>query len=143
MNVLLSIKPEFAEKILDQEKRYEFRKTRFQDPSRIETIYLYASSPVQEIVGSFSLDEVIEGPPEQLWQDFGAVSGIDDRSRFMDYFGDADTGYAIEVDSTSRFERSIDPRQHIDDFRPPVSFQYLRDEHDFLIDYSPPRSGSD
>jgi type I restriction enzyme S subunit len=143
MNVLLSIKPEFAEKILDQEKRYEFRKTRFRDPSRIETIYLYASSPVQEIVGSFSLGEVIEGTPEQLWRDFGSVSGIDDRSRFMNYFGDTETGYAIEVGSTSRFTRSIDPHKYMNDFRPPVSFQYLRDEHDFLLTHTPPTSGSD
>ena len=143
MDVLLSIKPEFAEKILGREKQYEFRKTRFRDPSCIETIYLYASSPVQEIVGSFTPNGMIEGPPSKLWRDYGTDSGINQRSRFMDYFANAETGYAIEVADVRRFTQPIDPQQYVDDFHPPVSFQYLRDEHDFLLASNPTTSGSD
>jgi len=142
MDVLLSIKPEFAEKILGHEKRYEFRKTSFRDPSIIETIYMYASSPVQEIVGSFSLSSVSEGTPAELWREFGSDSGIDQRSRFMDYFANTDTGYAFEVTDVQRFTEPVDPKQHIKDFRPPVSFQYLRGEYDSLIGAGP-NSGND
>jgi type I restriction enzyme S subunit len=142
MDVLLSIKPEFAEKILGHEKRYEFRKTPFRDPSIIETVYMYASSPVQEIVGSFSLNSVSEGTPAELWREFGSDSGIDQRSRFMDYFAGTDTGYAFEVADVHRFTEPVDPQQRVDDFRPPVSFQYLRGEYDSLI-ATEPTSGSD
>lgn len=142
MDVLLSIKPEFAEKILGHEKRYEFRKTPFRDPSAIGTIYMYASSPVQEIVGSFSLNGVSEGTPAELWREFGSNSGMDQRSRFMDYFANTDTGYAFEVADVQRFTEPIDPQQRIDDFRPPISFQYLRGEYDSLITPDP-KSASD
>lgn len=143
MNVLLSIKPEFAEKILSQEKQYEFRKTRFRDPPRIETIYMYATSPVQRIVGAFTLENIVEGSPTELWRNYGSASGIDERSRFMDYFVNTDTGYAIEVEDSHRFTQPIDPHQHIDEFHPPVSFQYLQNELIFLKEQFPPRSGSD
>ena len=48
MRVLLSIKPEFAEKILNGAKRYEFRKQAFAQP--VEAVVLYATKPVGKIV---------------------------------------------------------------------------------------------
>lgn len=143
MDVLLSIKPEFAEKILGEEKLYEFRKTRFSDPSIVDTIFMYASSPVQEIVGSFSMNGIAEGSPSELWLDYGPDSGIENRDRFMDYFDDAKTGYAIEVSDVHRFSSPINPQEQVDDFRPPVSFQYIRDEHEALLTSQTTTSGSD
>ena len=49
MNAILSVKPEYATKILTGEKLYEYRKTVFCRP--IEKVYIYASSPVCMIVG--------------------------------------------------------------------------------------------
>jgi type I restriction enzyme S subunit len=130
MNVLLSIKPEFAEKILSGGKRYEFRKTVFSDPEDVDTIFLYASSPVQRIVGAFTIDEVISDSPASLWRKYGHDSGISDRSRFMNYFEGAEEGYAIGVDHVHEFEHPINPAQRIDDFSPPVSFYYLQEDSD-------------
>jgi type I restriction enzyme S subunit len=140
MNVLLSVKPEFAEKILTGEKRYEFRKTTFRDPDNVDTVFLYASSPEQEIVGSFSFDDITQADPEELWDRYGAESGIEQKSRFMDYFKGTTTGYAIAVDETMRFASPIDPYRRFDGFRPPVSFQYF-DPHRLLDDA--PQSASD
>src|SRR6056297_2366742 len=123
MNALLSIKPEFADKILSGEKRYEFRKTRFSSPSEVDSVYLYASSPAQQLVGSFTFNEIIEGHPTELWREFGEESGIENQSRFMDYFSGRSTGYAIEIDEVTALESPIDPRQEVANFRPPVSFQ--------------------
>ncbi|GGN25365.1 hypothetical protein [Halarchaeum nitratireducens] len=143
MDVLLSIKPEFAEKILGEEKRYEFRKTRFSDPSTVDTVFMYASAPVQKIVGSFTLNGIAEGTPAELWRDYGPDSGITDRSRFMDYFEGAETGYAIEVSDVHRLSNPIDPQEQVKNFRPPVSFQYIRDEHQDLFTGQAAESGSD
>jgi type I restriction enzyme S subunit len=134
MNVLLSIKPEFAEKILSGKKRYEFRKQRFSDPSAIDTIILYASSPVQKIVGMFSISDIIPERPRILWNRFRDESGIDSYERFAEYFDDTDTGYAIEIDDVVRFDEPIDPWRHVDDFRPPVSFQYVDGELEFVLE---------
>lgn len=133
MNVLLSIKPEFAEKILRGKKKYEFRKTAFRDDSLVDTVILYASAPSQQIVGMFTIDEVFETNPENLWERFGSESGIDDKERFMQYFKEHEQGYAFEISDPHRLSPPVDPRQHFENFRPPVSFQYANGEFDFLV----------
>lgn len=125
MNVLLSIKPEFAEKILSGEKTYEFRRTTFRDADAVDTVYLYASSPVQRIVGAFTIGQVIEAPPEDLWQRFGDKSGIASEDRFMRYYEGTKKGYAYEVEQTYTLRDNIDPKVTFDEFVPPTSFYYL------------------
>lgn len=125
MNALLAIKPEFAEKILAGEKQYEFRRTAFRDSAQIEFIYLYASTPIKRIVGLFTSERIIEAPPGDLWELFSEDSGINSYDRFMSYFEGVDTGYAIEVDRTYRFDSSIDPNEIFEEFSPPMSFNYL------------------
>jgi type I restriction enzyme S subunit len=134
MNVLLSIKPEFAEKILAGTKRYEFRRTPFREPSLIDTIVLYATAPVQRIVGKFNPAGVVADAPENLWERFRDESGIESYERFTNYFAGAETGYAIKIEQTVQFDDQIDPWRHVDDFRPPVSFQYVDGELEFVLD---------
>lgn len=43
MKVLLSIKPEFAEKIFSGEKKFEFRRSIFKDKT-VKTVLVYASA---------------------------------------------------------------------------------------------------
>ena len=52
MKVLLSIKPEFVEKIFSGEKRFEYRKSIFKQQN-IDTIVIYSTMPVGMIVGEF------------------------------------------------------------------------------------------
>lgn len=133
MNALLSIKPEFGEKILKGEKEYEFRRRVFSNPSSVERVIMYASSPVQRIIGFFSFSNIIEGSPEELWRQYRASSGITDRQRFMNYFSPRQTGFAIEIDEVVALQKSIDPNNHLEEFRPPVSFKYVNGEFDFIF----------
>jgi type I restriction enzyme S subunit len=135
MNVLLSIKPEFAEKILSGGKQYEFRKTLFSEPEEVDTIFLYASSPVQRVVGAFTIADVISDDPANLWQKYGHSSGIADRSRFMSYFDGSEEGYAIEVGHVHEFDKPINPSKVVDDFSPPVSFYYMQEDSE--LDMTP------
>ena len=57
--VLLSIKPEYVDAIFAGSKHYEFRRRIFANRD-IERIIVYASSPVQRVVGEFEIDEIIE-----------------------------------------------------------------------------------
>ncbi len=66
MDVLLSIKPKFAEAIIDGRKRYEFRKIKFANKD-INRVYIYATSPVKKIIGVFKLSSIIEDSPHALW----------------------------------------------------------------------------
>ena len=57
MNVILSIKPEFVEKIFSGEKQYEYRKVLFKQ--KVDTVYIYASRPISKIVGEFKIEKIL------------------------------------------------------------------------------------
>ena len=65
MNVILSIKPEFVEKIFSGEKQYEYRKILFKQ--KVDTVYIYASRPISKIVGEFKIDEILCDTPENIF----------------------------------------------------------------------------
>ena len=57
MKVLLSIKPEFVEKIFAGTKKYEFRKSLFKK-SGVKYVVIYASAPIKRVVGEFEIDDI-------------------------------------------------------------------------------------
>ena len=59
MNVLLSIKPEFAFKIFDGTKKYEFRKSIFKKPG-VKKVIVYASSPTGKFEDFKALGAILE-----------------------------------------------------------------------------------
>ncbi len=122
MTVLLSIKPEFAEKILSGEKRFEFR--RVMPKRRVERVVLYSSSPIQRIVGEFRVLRVHTASPEALWRRTSASAGIR-KAYFSAYFSDRPAAHAFEITEPRRYEHPIDPRVFFAAFRPPQSFMYL------------------
>ena len=67
MNVILSIKPEFVEKIFSGEKQYEYRKILFKQ--KVDTVYIYASHPISKIVGEFKIDEILCDTPGNIWKE--------------------------------------------------------------------------
>jgi predicted transcriptional regulator len=121
MNVLLSIKPKYANQILNGNKRYEFRKSVFNNRD-LEMVYIYSSSPIKRIVGAFAIRSIIEKHPVQLWNECKDFSGINEED-FFDYFRGKDKGFAIEIGDVEVFD-PIDPREHLPDFVPPQSFCY-------------------
>jgi len=58
MTVLLSIKPEFADKIFDGTKKYEFRRRIFKKEG-VKKVIVYVTSPVQKIIGEFLIESII------------------------------------------------------------------------------------
>lgn len=142
MNVLLSIKPEFAEKILSGQKEYEFRKTPIKQADAVDEVILYASSPVQRIVGTFKISQIVSSSPKELWERYGGKSGIDDRQRFMEYYHGKQEGYAIEIKNPQRLLTRIDPTKYIDEFTPPVSFQYVSEEFASSVKLDPAKTAA-
>jgi predicted transcriptional regulator len=132
MNVLLSIRPEYAEAIFSGKKRYEFRRTIFKNEDVTE-IYLYANSSVQRIVGRFCVGQIISGAPQELWARFKACSGIS-KEGFFQYFDGCERGYAIEVLDPHSFQPPVNPYLLLDDFKPPQSFYYFSKEQLAVIE---------
>lgn len=75
MNVLISIKPKYIEKILSKEKTYEFRKTIFK--KKVDNILIYSNSPEKKIIGYFEVNEINKYSPENLWDKLSSYSGIE------------------------------------------------------------------
>ena len=122
MRVLLSIKPEFAERIFDGSKKYEFRKAIFKNP-HVKTVVVYASSPVQRVIGEFDIETILSDTPENLWKRTKEFSGISE-DFFFNYFSDRNIGFAIKVKKTRRYREPRCLRTSYD-ISPPQSFCYL------------------
>lgn len=91
---LMSIRPEFAERLLSGEKRVEFR--RRPAARNLTHILIYATSPVRAVVGVAEIERLEQGTPERLWREFRSVGGIG-RSDFFEYFADTERGCAYVV----------------------------------------------
>src|SRR5258708_33477980 len=85
-SILLSIKPEFVEKIFSGLKRYEFRRVMFKSKS-VTKVVVYASHPVQRVVGEFEVGGVLALNRTELWQQTKQFAGIA-KNYFDDYFAD-------------------------------------------------------
>ena len=125
MNAILSIKPQFVAEIVAGRKLFEFRKKNFKH--EVNTVFVYASSPICRIVGEFKLGAVLEGTPEQVWLLTADRSGVS--KRFYDqYFSRHEVSYALEIKSFKRYKTPINPYQIIRDFHAPQSFCYTNEQ---------------
>lgn len=122
MKILLSIKPQFANKIFDGSKLFEFRKTIFKN-TNVNTVIVYASSPMQKVIGEFTIDEILQEQKEALWKKTHKQSGIT-KEFFDEYFVNKEKGYAIKIKETKRYTRPMDLIDFNIDFAP-QSFVYL------------------
>lgn len=123
MKVVLSIKPEFAYKIFDGTKKFEFRKSIFKN-SNIETVVVYASAPVKKVIGEFQIERILNYDLDTLWELTKEYSGISE-DYFYEYFDKRETGFAIQIKSKVKFKQ---PKSLQDDYNiitPPQSFTYL------------------
>ena len=120
MKVVLSIKPEFANKIFDGTKLFEFRKVMFKE--HIKTVLVYSSSPVQKVIGEFQIGEIIKHDLETLWDLTKEYSGISEEY-FYEYFADREHGFAIQIKKKTKFKV---PKCLREDYNltPPQSFAY-------------------
>lgn len=125
MKVLLSIKPEFAFKIFDGKKKFEFRKVIFKNPD-IRTVVVYASSPVQQVIGEFEIDDILSSSPDEIWELTKKYSGISEMY-FHEYFENRLVAHAIKIKNTKRYKRPMSLKE---DFNvlPPQSYLYLKEE---------------
>lgn len=124
MDVLMSIRPKYADSIYRKEKHFEFRRSIF-DIKKVRRVYIYTTSPEMKVTGSFKVERVHEGAPETLWERFHVRSGIG-RDEFFKYFEGCEKGFAIEIGEVERFEDPIDPREMMPGFVAPQSFMYLK-----------------
>lgn len=100
-SLLLSIRPEFVERIFDGTKTFEFRKSRCKQD--VDTILIYCTCPVKKIVGVAHIKSVIVDSPEAVWSRTCDRSGIT-KEFFDQYYGDRDQAVAYELEDVEWFD---------------------------------------
>lgn len=123
MRVILSIKPEYANKILDGTKKFEFRKASF-SVGRIESVLIYATKPVGKVIGEFTVECVHVDKPSKIWQKTRSRAGIN-KSFFDEYYRDRSIAVAIEVDKVQRYDIPLELDELGPGMTAPQSFRYL------------------
>ena len=119
---LLSIKPEFADKIFDGTKKYEFRRLLFKQ--NVSKVVVYASTPVQRIIGEFSIEDILFLEVNKLWRLTSQYSGIT-KDYFYRYFHDKESGYAIKIGKSKKYRKSLCIKKDFG-LLPPQSFIYVK-----------------
>jgi predicted transcriptional regulator len=123
MKALLSIKPEFVDKIFSGEKLFEYRKAIFKRPE-VKSVVIYSTMPEGKIVGEFKIGNILAKCPEELWEETKTASGIE-KAFFDEYFVNRKVAYAIEIKELTKYSQPIDPYENDVGFKAPQSFKYL------------------
>ena len=124
-DVLFSIRPVHAEKILTGSKTVELRR-RFASAVTPGTLALiYSTSPTSALIGSAKIKAVHCTDLPTLWKTHRKAVCLD-KSDFEAYFAGLERGYAIILDSPRPLERPVglmELRKRFG-FEPPQSYQY-------------------
>lgn len=124
MKVLLSIKPQYVERIFNKEKKFEYRRNVFKR-NDVDTVVIYATMPVGKVVGEFKVSKILQENPIDLWQKTKEYSGIEEKD-YKEYFKDKDSAYAICIKNVKKYAipmtlKDINPNiKHA-----PQSFMYI------------------
>ncbi len=126
LQVLLSIRPEHADNIIEGVKTVEFRR-RFPADARVRgaTVWIYSTAPVKQVIGVATVMSVERLALPKLWtshHDAGAV----DRHVFDDYFAGVTEGHAILLSGIRKLATTVaaDDLKALD-FSAPQSYRFV------------------
>lgn len=124
---LMSIRPEYASKILSGEKRIELRRQR-PKLERGDVVVVYVTSPLCHVAGAFSVERIMSLGVDSMWRRYRPLLGVA-REMYDSYFADRETAYGIAIDRVWA-SKPIDLstlRRRFDGFFPPQSYMYWPD----------------
>ena len=120
--ILISIKPEYIDKIFDGSKKFEYRKTLCRQ--NIDTIIMYSTYPVMRVVGEIQITSIIEDTPDTVWQKTKDFSGI--TKQFFDkYYSGKNQAIAYKIGKVTKYNKPL----KLSDFgltHAPQSFVYIK-----------------
>lgn len=130
MKVLLSIKPIYAERILNGTKLYEYRKTPFKNKEFWKigngTVLLYATKPVGSIIGEFKIGHTLSGGYTNVWYKTAEHSGITIKE-YAEYYRSSLSVYAHFILSSVRYDKPL-TLEDVGVKRAPQSFMYIEEK---------------
>jgi acetoin utilization deacetylase AcuC-like enzyme/predicted transcriptional regulator len=141
-DVLMSLKPRHADRLLTGGKGYEMRRVgpRWGQGSRV---LIYASGPdhrddrgktAKALVGCYTAGQIKRGTATDLWLTLGRAGAASFDGLVEDFKGDQ--GHAIEVTSPRKLHQPVpldQLRRDMRGFRPPQMYQYIDPEQRTLL----------
>lgn len=133
--LIISVKPEYARKILTGEKTIELRKSAPKKVGKDDFLLLYVTSPIKEIWGIYKIEDIFKDTPEQLWKLHGDKTGIE-KTNYKDYFSKSKNAYGIKLKEIKQLSnlsiKLSDLRKVLPNFMPPQTYSYIDAE---IINY--------
>lgn len=131
---VVSIKPEYATRIMSGEKTVELRRRFPYGTVTGARMYVYASAPIQAVVGFSVIKTVDRISPDEIWKKYSSVSCIK-RDDFVAYYAGSEVGYVLVLDEVTNFRKPVPLatlKDHLE-FSPPQSFAYADDKFKDLV----------
>ncbi|ACU74355.1 conserved hypothetical protein [Catenulispora acidiphila DSM 44928] len=123
--LLLSLRPRFAEAILEGSKTVELRRRPIAAGAGTRVV-LYSSAPTMAIVGTARLRTVDVAAPETAWKRHRARLGLT-KEEFDGYLDGADQAYLLHLTAICELDEPLH-LYHLREsgvFQPPQSFRYV------------------
>lgn len=123
--LLLSVKPRFAESILDGTKVAEIRRQRpAVQPGTL--VIIYATRPIGAIAGTARISGVSYGSPSDMWAHHHMHVKIG-KSDFDSYLAGASVAYILLLAEVQRLVPllTLEQMQTVTSFQPPQSYRYV------------------
>ena len=120
--VMLSIKPEYLQRILNGTKKFEFRRTIPRE--NVSKIVFYCTAPTKKVVAWAEVSKIISGSPAKMWKRTRTAAGIS-AENFDEYFENCECAYAYQLGKVHRYRMP----KSLEDFgltAPPQSFAYVK-----------------
>ena len=101
--ILMSIKPEYVDKLFSKEKKYEYRKRKCKN--KIDKIIVYSSSPVKKVVGELIVKQVLYDKKNIIWNKTNMYGGIS-KDKFYKYYENSNYAVAYEIEKVILYDKS-------------------------------------
>ena len=127
--LLLSLRPLYADLVFEGLKHAELRR-RFTRYAENRDVFIYVTSPVQEVRGGFRVEHVWTGTPADIWKEVSSLAGIR-RKEFDAYYKGREIAYALKIADVWEYERPFDLdslRRSFGAFVVPQSWRHLKPE---------------
>lgn len=103
--IVLSINPEYVERIIAGTKKYEFRTRVAKD--NVDRIAIYCTYPIMKVIAEAEVKGILAPPPKDLWEKTKQYAGIS-KIKFFRYFKGRKVAYAYELGEVRVYQNPKD-----------------------------------
>ncbi|MCP9237951.1 ASCH domain-containing protein [Lewinella sp. JB7] len=137
--LLISVKPQYVDRILDGTKTIELRKVKPRQAD-VQLVIIYCTYPNKEVACICKIEEILEMNPTDLWNNYNDWLGIE-KASFFDYYQKSTKAVGIKIKDVVALPRELsldEVRRRLPGFSPPQTYQYVsyKTLHACFADYS-------